>query len=91
MATACQAALGLQDAETIQERSKAHAILGLIDRFERCAEERHTRRSERRRKIEWRLSAELHEGGERGLSLGRFGAHDLHDGLRVERLKVEAR
>ena len=34
LTTARQAALGLQDTETIKECGEAHAILGLIDRFE---------------------------------------------------------
>ena len=91
LATACQAALGLQDSETIEECGEAHAILGLVDGLKRGAEEWHARCGEWCREIERRLSAELHEGRERRLPLGRFGTHDLHDGLGVERLKVEAR
>ena len=34
LTAARQATLGLQDAESIQERGEAHAILGLINRFE---------------------------------------------------------
>ena len=91
MTAARQAALGLQDVESIEKGGEAHAILGLVNRLKRGAEEWHARCGEWCREVQRRLASKLHKCGERRLPLGRFGANDLHDGLGVERLKVEAR
>ena len=65
LATAGEAAVGLQHAESIQKCGEANAILGLVDRIKRRAEERHAGGGERRGEVERRLSAELHKGRER--------------------------
>ena len=63
-AAAGEAALRLQDAETIEECGETDAVFCLVDRLEGCAKERDACGGEWCGKIERRLSAELHECGE---------------------------
>ena len=55
------AALGLGDAEPVEQRGEARPLLGLVDRLEVRAEERHAARGQRRGEVERRLAAELDE------------------------------
>ena len=55
-------ALGLRDAEPVEEGGEAGPVLGLVDRLEVRAEERHAAGGQRRGEVERRLAAELDEG-----------------------------
>ena len=63
-ATASEAPLRLQDAQTIQERGESDAVFCLVNRLKRCAKERYACGGEWRRKVQRRLTAELHKCGE---------------------------
>ena len=55
-------ALGLGDAEPVEERREARPLLGLVDRLEVAAEQRHAAGRERRGEVERRLAAERDDG-----------------------------
>ena len=51
-------ALGLRDAEPVEQGREAGPLLGLVDRLEVAAEERDAARGQRRGEVERRLAAE---------------------------------
>ena len=85
------AAFRLGDPEPVEERREAGPLLGLVDRLEVGAEERHAGRGERRGEVERRLAAERDDGRKRRLAFRRLGVDDAPDALDVERLEVEPR
>ena len=82
-------ALGLRDAEPVEERREARPFLRLVDRLEVAAEERDAARGQRRRQVERRLAAVRDDRREEVLAVGRLGVDDVAHALRVERLEVE--
>ena len=93
------AALGLRDAEPVQERGEPDPLLGLVDRLEVRAEQRHPGRDERPGEVERRLAAERDDRRQRveavtGVDAQRAAALELDDApdaLGVERLEVQPR
>ena len=83
------AALGLGDAEPVEQRREAGPLLGLVDRLEVAAEQRDTAGHQLRGEVERRLAAERDDRGERRLAVPRLGLDDAPDALGVERLEVE--
>ncbi len=51
----------LRDAELVEDRAEAAAVLGAVDRLRRRAQDRHARALQRVRELQRRLAAELHE------------------------------
>ena len=56
------AALGLRDAEPVEQGREADALLGLVDRLEVAAEQRHAAGGQWRREVERGLAAERDDG-----------------------------
>ena len=58
------AALGLRDAEPVEQGREAGPLLGLVDRLEARSEERHAAGRQRRRQVERRLAAVRDDRGQ---------------------------
>ena len=84
-------ALGLRDAEPVEEGGEPRPLLGLVDRLEVAAEQRHAARGQRRGEVERRLAAERDDRRQELLAVGRLGIDDAAHALGVERLEVEPR
>ena len=85
------AALGLRDAEPVEQRREPGPLLGLVDGLEVAAEQRHAAGGQRRGQVERRLAAERDDRRQEVLAVGRLGVDDVAHALGVERLEVEAR
>ena len=90
------AALGLRDAEPVQQRREPDPLLGLVDGLEVRAEQRHARGDQRRGQVERRLPAERDDRRQRAHARLRTGARaaaleldDRPHALGVERLEVQ--
>ena len=83
-------ALGLRDAEAVEEGREPRPLLGLVDGLEVAAEERHAAGGQRRGQVQRRLAAERHDRRQEVLAVGRLGIDDTAHALGVERLEVEA-
>ncbi len=82
------AAVGLLQAELLDQLLEAVAVLGEVDGVGRGAEDRHAGLFQRRGELERRLAAELHDDAlERALRL--LGGDDLQHILGGQRLEVE--
>ena len=85
------AALGLRDAEPVEQRGEARPLLGLVDRLEVAAEQRDAGGGQRRGEVERRLAAERDDRREQAASVRPvgLGVDDAPDALGVERLEVQ--
>jgi hypothetical protein len=73
------------EAQALQERAEATAVLGQVDGVDARAEQRHARLREARRELERRLAPELDDD-----ALGPLLLHHREDVLERQRLEVEA-
>ena len=78
----------LRDLQLFEKLVEALAVFGEVDRLRRGADDRHAGRLQRKRKIQRRLSAELHDDADRRSGCG-FVLVDLHHVFERERLEVE--
>ena len=84
-------ALGLRDAEAVQERREPRPLLGLVDRLEVRAEQPDPAGGKRSGQVERRLPAVRHDSRQQVGLVGALRVDDAADALRVERLEVQPR